>query len=407
MRAIKNIKDVVDWGLCTGCGACFYMCDKEIMELINIESIGIRPIFNNSNCENCTKCLEICPGYQIDATIIDKSKIKIDYSIGSTIEILEGYSADNEIRYFASSGGVITALALYCLEIERMDFVLHTGIDPTKPWLLKSIISKNKNELIENTGSRYAPSSPCDSLKLIEKSNNKCVFIGKPCDVAALKMLCKKNNKLKNNIGVVLTFFCAGTPSSNATIELLKQMDIDTNKAIKIRYRGEGWPGKFKVCYNNLKKEKTLKYEESWEFLQKFRPFRCHLCPDGMGELADISCGDAWHRYPDKNNIGQSLILIRTQRGQELLNRAVSKGYMKIIPSGKSEILKAQNLVKRRQEIFGRLFAMKILFIPTPHFNGFLLFKAWLHNPLWIKIKIVLGTLRRLITRGLWHRNPI
>jgi coenzyme F420 hydrogenase subunit beta len=70
-------------------------------------------------------------------------------------------------------------------------------------------------------------------------------------------------------------------------------------------------------------------------------------------------------------------------------------------------VVAGQGLVRRRQEIFGRLLAMRLLLIPTPEFAGFSLFKAWMKNPIATQIKTVLGTLRRLLQRGLWHRNPL
>src|SRR5689334_3426814 len=65
-RKIRGIQDVVDWGLCTGCGACYYACSKGEVSLVNIEAVGIRPQFNTAQCASCTECLSICPGYHVD-----------------------------------------------------------------------------------------------------------------------------------------------------------------------------------------------------------------------------------------------------------------------------------------------------------------------------------------------------
>src|SRR3982074_2669302 len=40
---IKSLPDVVDWGMCVGCGACYSACDKDAVALVNIEAVGIRP----------------------------------------------------------------------------------------------------------------------------------------------------------------------------------------------------------------------------------------------------------------------------------------------------------------------------------------------------------------------------
>jgi len=408
MRRIRTLQDILDWGLCIGCGACFSYCKKGAVKLIHIQSIGIRPTFNNAICNNCNECVDICPGYYIDARKSKYKNIYNTYLIGPTLEIWEGYAKDRDIRYYASSGGIISALSLYCLEKRDMNFVLHTGADPVIPYKNKTIQSKNRTDILACSGSRYSPSSPCDSLQLIEQSNKECVFIGKPCDAAAISQLCKKNKELSEKIGIILTFFCAGTPSTLATLNLLKKMNIKEDLVNQIKYRGLGWPGNLKVIYDDMSKEKTLTYIESWNFLQKLRPFRCHICPDGLGELADISCGDAWHKYSDGGgDIGRSLILVRSERGKEILHNAMDAGYLKLFPSNTDDVIEAQGLVTRRKEVFGRILAMKVLGIPTPAYKGFSLFKAWRHNSFIKQVKIVLGTLRRLIQRGLWHRNII
>jgi len=409
IRRIKTIRDVVDWRLCTGCGACYYACNKGAISLINIESVGIRPKFNRKVCSSCTDCLSICPGNYVNANLGVNGvaeKIESDLLIGPTLEIWEGFAADKELRFFAASGGVLSALALYCLEKEHTEFVLHTGANPSQPWTNRTVISRNKDDLAARTGSRYAPASPCDGLQLIEEAKAPCVFIGKPCDVAAVSLLRKQRPLLNTNLGLVLTFFCAGTPSTKGTLELLKKLDITPKEIEELRYRGNGWPGSLRVVYNNRLKEKSVTYGESWSFLEKFRPFRCHLCPDGLGQMADISCGDAWHRYTGNGDAGRSLILVRSQRGHEILHRAMAAGYLELTPSDTSEVVAAQEgLLEKRKETFGRLTAMHILLTPTPRFVGFSLFEAWTELPLLTKLRSILSTFKRLVHRGLWRRG--
>ena len=132
---------------------------------------------------------------------------------------------------------------------------------------------------------------------------------------------------------------------------------------------------------------------------------RCHICPDGLGEMADISCGDAWHSYSDNENIGISNVIIRTQRGKEILKKAISNKFLYLKEINISDVLDGQELTNKRREIFGRLFAMRLMLIPIPHYEGFSLYKAWSINNLSKKIFIILGTLKRIIKRSLWHRS--
>jgi coenzyme F420 hydrogenase subunit beta len=405
----KTIQDVVDWNLCIGCGACYSVCEKEAISLTNIVYQGIRPVVDRNKCaEDCT-CLSVCPAIGIDANLIPKipeEKDVGDILFGPALEIWVGHAADPEIHKSASSGGATSALALYCLEKEKMESTLHSEMDPEDPSINRTVVSKTKQDLLKRTGSRYAPASPCDSIDLIEESANPCVFVGKPCDTAAMTLARKQRSKLDENLGLVLTFFCAGAPSAQGTLAILGKLEIEASSVTEVRYRGNGWPGKFNVKYDD-NHQKSLTYMESWGELQKYRSFRCHVCPDGLGQIADISCGDAWHLFKDDENPGMSLIIVRTERGREILHRAIEAGYLKVTPTDAAAVISAQGLVNRKPQIYGRLIAMRLLSRPIPRFIGFSLKELWMNFHFLEQMKIILGTTRRLIKKKLWHRNPI
>jgi coenzyme F420 hydrogenase subunit beta len=410
-RRIQTLQDVVDWGLCTGCGACYYACSRQGISLVNIEEVGIRPRFDSAACAGCRDCLAICPGYFVNGElaagqVIDQAEV--DPAVGPALEVWEGYASDPEIRYQGSSGGVLSALALYCLEQENMDFVLHTAMDEAKPWANQTVQSRNRRELLARTGSRYAPASPCDGLGLIEASARPCVFIGKPCDTAAVVMLRNQRPELDRKLGLVLTFFCAGTPSTQGTLDLLKGLDISPAEVAAVRYRGAGWPGEFKVRSRNEVPGKSLSYAESWGRLNGYRPLRCHLCPDGLGRVADISCGDAWERLNHAQDAGRSSVVVRTRRGQEILRKARAAKYVELESAGISVVRAAQpNQIQRNRELLGRLLGMRLLLVPTPRFVAFSLRSAWGELPFVRKVSTVLGTLRRVVLRGLFRRRPL
>jgi coenzyme F420 hydrogenase subunit beta len=409
-RHIKTLSDVVDWGLCTGCGACFYACAKSGIALVDIPKIGIRPRFDSPDCTACTACLSICPGYSVDGNLETGSKPDTadDGGFGPALEIWEGHARDPEIRYRASSGGVLSALALHCLENEGMQFVLHTGADSEQPWMNRTVKSTARAELLSHAGSRYAPSSPCDGLQSIEESDRQCVFVGKPCDAAAVAMLRRQRPELDRKLGLVLTFFCAGTPSTQGTLDLIAALNLDPASIDKVSYRGEGWPGRFTVRRGAGEKPSSLSYAESWNRLTGYRPLRCNLCPDGLGSIADISCGDAWHKHNGDGDPGRSLVVVRTPRGSEVLQRAMTAGYVDLQRVGARAVVAAQpSLLQRRSELFGRLLAMRLLFIPAPQFTGFPLSHAWIRQPLGIQLRSVLGTIQRILRRGWYKRRPV
>jgi coenzyme F420 hydrogenase subunit beta len=49
--------------------------------------------------------------------------------------------------------------------------------------------------------------------------------------------------------------------------------------------------------------------------------YRCTLCSDAFGELADISCGDAWlPEYTAVDERGTSVVIVRDTQGQDALD---------------------------------------------------------------------------------------
>ena len=141
-------------------------------------------------------------------------------------------------------------------------------------------------------------------------------------------------------------------------------------------------------------------YKESWGFLQKYRPFRCYLCPDGTSEAADISCGDPWYRKIGEDENGMSLVIARTKRGQEVISGAISEGYLYLEKRSTEIIAKSQpNLIGKRGSIWGRMAAMRIFGLPVPEYQSVPLFRCWMRLSAKDKIKSFTGTIKRIVGR--------
>lgn len=404
----KNVGHVAAWRLCLGCGACAYGCPENKIRLVDFVNDGIRPVILDG-CGRCGECVRFCPGYETShAGVAPEAGASpgLMKGWGTVLEIWQGYAADPELRFSGSSGGAASALALYCIEEEDMGGALHTGACVDDPWRNRTVLSRCREELLARTGSRYSPASPCDGLSLMETSASPCVFIGKPCDVAGLRKAQGLRPGLNGKTGLAISIFCAGTPSSRGTLELLRNFRIEPGEVSGVRYRGMGWPGSFSVSV----KEKNVpsfkaSYEEVWGFLQRFRPLRCHLCPDGTGELADISCGDPWHMERKPWDRGHSMIVVRTERGRRVIRAAIKAGYLHLERAGPGILERSQgNLLEKRRNIWGRLLVFRLLMIPHPRLRDFSLLENWLDLKFAGKINSILGTAKRMMLRGYFRR---
>jgi coenzyme F420 hydrogenase subunit beta len=383
------------------------MCPNKAISIIDVFEQGIRPKVDFTKCKKCGECLKVCPGIELSHSRFDEATIpQLRQSWGPVLEVWEGYATDPEIRFKGSSGGAATALALYCLNKEKMKGVLHIGSDSKRPLSNIPVFSRNKEDLLQCTGSRYSPAAPCEKFDWISQADGECVFIGKPCDAAALRKFQNLHPEFNAKTGLTIGIFCAGTPSTAGTYKLLDSLDIKADDVSEIRYRGCGWPGMTSVTLNGDTQEKyQMTYEKSWgDILCKYVPVRCRLCPDSTGEFADISCGDPWYKKSTVDEQGQSLVLVRTKQGCRIIHDAVTAGYIKLHGVDHRVLFLSQkSLQDKRSHLFGRLAAMRTMLIPIPSYDGFSLFRNWCSLSLIDKVFSILGTFKRIIVKKWWR----
>lgn len=410
---MKSIREVVERQMCSGCGICAYASPDRI-EMVDALEYGRRPVVKGDEADpTLDDALAACPGAGLTHTF-DRSDAELIQELvpawGPIYEVWEGYAADADLRYSGSSGGAASALALYGLEREGFAGVLHTAARKDVPYLNETVLSRSREEVLAATGSRYAPASPCDSLDLIEKAEAPCAFIGKPCDVAAVQQLRSRRPQLDAKLGITIGFFCAGAPSTQGTLDMLKGMGVEDLARVKeVRYRGRGWPGMAMVRYEDEGGEERveeLTYQQSWGELQRYRQWRCYVCADHVGEFADIAVGDPWYRPIEPGDPGRSLILARTKRGQEYLARAHAAGYLEMERAEPSILPRSQqNLLSARGSLWSRLITCRLFGAAAPRYRGFPMFRFWLSQlGFRQKISSITGTIKRVFRKKLRTR---
>ena len=414
-KPFQSLSEVVASRLCIGCGACQPACPEDNIKLVDFYDEGIRPVVEDSSrCADCTDCLDVCPGIETDFRLGVKNEGPLGKlataNWGPILEIWEGHASDETIRYRSSSGGALSALALYCIEQGDMHGVLHTGQDDEDPLRNRTRLSCSREAVLAASGSRYSPASVCNGLKLIEEAPAPCAFIGKPSEIAALRKSQAQRPELDANVGVAMTFFCAETPPTRASDSLMRKLGVqESDTLVDLKYRGNGWPGHFApLCAGDTEPRGKQTYQESWAYLQSFRPWSTHLWPDGGGELADISCGDPWYEQPDGKNPGSSLVVVRTERGRDIVRAAMAAGYLKLTPAELWKLDKSQeNLLKKKGATWGRIASMKLMGMKTPAFLNAHLWRCWLALDFKEKLGSTLGTLKRIKKRQLKKPLPL
>jgi coenzyme F420 hydrogenase subunit beta len=397
------ITRAVACNLCTGCGACAGAF-PDFITMVDDPVNGRRPVVAEGGRAAAVKAAELCAGAAVDYTTLPR-RDAIDATWGPVLATWTGHAADDEIRHRGSSGGAVTALALFALQAGQAGGVAHIRARADDPRLNEATISRDRADLLRGAGSRYAQASAAEALGAVMAEPEPVVFIGKPCDVASIAKA-----GVADRVAVTIAVFCAGAPNLVATDRLLTRLGVPQGARLTdLRYRGDGWPGLMQARYDAEGASHTtagITYAEGWgQILQSERRWRCRICTDHTGAFADISVGDPWHTPPKgATEAGQSLIIARTAAGQRLIEGAIAAGVLVATPTARDVIAQAQpNLLASQGAVFGRRLVMRAMGLAVPQEKGLALFPLWWRLPVRQKLQSLAGTAKRILRTRLWR----
>lgn len=254
--------------------------------------------------------------------------------------------------------------------------MLHVGVADSSYLYNKLYVSRTKEDVLRFNASRYAPAAVFnDIISIFEQSGNETfAFIGKPCDMAGMQNLLRAYPQYKGKVKYYLSIFCAGMPTYHATQKAISSFGKNETP-IRLQYRGDGWPGYFTATYQDGTSCR-MTYNESWgKILGRQLGFRCKICPDGIGMLADIASGDSWNTkdgYPDfTEGDGRNFCFVRTSNGQSLFDEAVKAGYIESEELNINDVKDMQRYQFDRRHMVGwRIAAVQLVTWGILHFKG-------------------------------------
>lgn len=339
---------------CVGCGLCASLRCEEMVErdgFMRPDTGTLRAVVENP---------VYCP-------VMNWPAIYDENVWGKHEAAYLGWSEDEEIRRNASSGGVLTEILCHLLETGEVDAVMQVGPSADCPLFSEPKLSRTVEEVVANSGSRYVS---CDGLGRIAElldTNETFALVGRPCEVRAVRLLMETDKRFVGRIAYLLSFFCMGAPSMDAVRRLDARLNPGHEKVVRLRYRGDGWPGYATETFVDGSSSRVT-YDESWgQILGRDLESYCRFCFDGLGEYADVSAGDAWHQNGDgtpdfKEHDGRNVIFARTPKGKALLDECAATGALHLEPFSDwnylSTIQKSQ--YQRKMTLAARLKVLKL-----------------------------------------------
>lgn len=368
-----SMMTVCEKGQCAGCGACVDKCALNAIKIKDSNNC-YDAVIDSVKCIGCNACHSICPNNNMPKLV-------------KTLLWKQGWADDNSIRMNSSSGGVASAIEL--------EFIKRGGVVSSccfSSGKFKFDIASTIQDVKSFTGSKYVKSNPEGIYKMIQmelKNNKKLLFVGLPCQVAAVKNFVGESENL-----YTIDLICHGTPSPEILRIFLRENNINLDELNDIRFREKN---KFRLKADNKYFSNSITTDNYiTTFLDGISyTENCYKCKFAQRDrVGDITLGDSWGSELEQEvkEQGVSLILCQTPKGKELLqhtklilkdvdlNNAIENNHQLVHPTYKPKQRKKFFVELKKKDSFKRAFVKCYLHIYIKNVIKTIAFKLKLYR---------------------------
>lgn len=314
---------ITDKSKCCGCNACGDVCAHGAITFeTDIEGFWY-PVVDKAKCVDCGLCEKVCPELHIDELK------KNDNNPPVTIAAI---NKNMRVRWDSTSGGAFSALAdvMYGMG----GYVGGAVYDDN--FLVHNYISNNPGDLPRLRSSKYLQSNAEGLYKEIRdllRRGEKVLACGTPCQMAALRSFLRKDYE---NL-IIVDFICRGVNSPKVYRKYLDSLERKYGgKVVYVKAKNKelGWRNLTrKVVFDNGKVYYGVRMDDDFRRGYHTNVFcrpSCYACRyKGFPRMADITIADYWGiEKVDKNldnNIGTSMILLNSKKGESFFELAKQK----------------------------------------------------------------------------------
>lgn len=360
--------------LCIGCGICVGICPQKILEVQDTEYGEYIPSEIQVCDSHCGLCLEVCPfginenETQIGAKIYGSTEgIKYLSQTGYHLDSYVGYS--NDFRQSSASGGMATWLLTKLLKEGIVDYVICPTPQKNPKKLFSFEILSDENSVKASSGSVYYPVEMSEVIQKIQELPGRYAITGLPCFIKALRLASQKNRKLKERIIFTIGLVCGQMKNKNYTRYIAALAGSNDLKKIQnVYYRGKSSEKPMSDYYYQFTDEYGLQHKIFWSegvseawVNRWFTPNACNYCNDVFAELADVTFMDAWLPEYSKDNMGTSLVLVRSPEILDIIEKGIEKVEIKVSKISVEELIQSQSGVIefKREQLSYRLYLAK------------------------------------------------
>lgn len=330
------LNDVQKNGLCIGCGACVNLC----------------PYFKNYRGKTamlfpCTltqgRCYAHCPKAEVDLEELALRYWGEPYQgspMGRYREVLGARAAKKFRRWRFQGGGTATTLVATALKeglIEAAILTDRSGIEP-----VPRIVTR-WDEVGKCATAKFIAAPTLAAMnQAVREGKVRLGVVGTPCQMTAvaqmrLNPLCRED--FSDPISLAVGLFCNwALDNRTLTAFLEKRLDPGTVLAMDIPP-----PPANVLVLETVNGREEISLDE----IRPLIPQTCFICPDMTSEWADVSVG----MYEGRS--GWNTLIVRTDRGADLVEQARSDGFLETEPMPESYVkaLAAAALQKKQRAL--------------------------------------------------------
>lgn len=361
---LKTIDQVLRHEQCMGCGLCAL---KDNIEMVPKEGMIVPS--SNPKDEIVEKS---CPSKGYDMKAEGKSlfgDVNYRYEIGYYRRLRLANSNSEQILKNASSGGVMSQIALYLLEEKLVDGIISTRfVYDNNLVRAERFIAYSLEDILSGQGSKYCPTSTLSILNKLE-SGKKYLLIGTPCQIAGFRLYAKQVPAINDQIPYTIANFCGGYRDYRE-LDYFVQKVAHVEEVKFFRHRGGGQPGSMRIEGKNGEIFE-YPYPKYARLSNVIKHERCTLCMDATGELADFSCGDAWLENRDKT-APWSIIVARSEKAEKVLDELEAGDLMTFkndVTEDELVYSQKKNITSKKYRQFKRIKVLRFLNMPRPNWN--------------------------------------
>ncbi len=367
-------RTVLDGGYCVGCGACAALDGAPCRIALN--DSGCYVASPQASCQSSVDPCYVCPlsdrsigttqlAYNLFAACGARHHDRIGYYISTYV----GHVTEAQLRAERTSGGYCTWLLLQLFKQHSIDGVIHVHHrEPTaeNKKLFHYVISTSKEQIASGSRSSYYPVEMSEVLQKIKTLHGRYAIVATPLFVRAVRLLCRTEPAIHERIRYCIGLMCGHLKSAHYAHVLAWQLGINPDGLCRMQFREKSScdAGKYRTVAEGIVAGKAIRrsapvmnlYGTNWG-LGFLKCIGDDYSDDVVGELADVSIGDAWMRPYRNDPKGTNIVIIRHPDIQDITEAGLRDGHLALDRISPEAVVQSQRagFFHRREGLAYRL----------------------------------------------------